>query len=126
MSYEEARKVVEAFFRAFNAMDGEAIRDTLHFPHVMIAGVNVTVTERAEDFVNLTPRWAETEGWHHSEMNSLEAIQSSDDKVHFLIAFSRHRADGYKYAVYQGIWILTKVAGRWRIQARSILTPKRF
>jgi hypothetical protein len=126
MSYQEARKVVEAFFRAFNAMDGKAIRNTLHFPHVMIAGVNVMVMERPEDFVNPTPRLAETEGWHHSEMNSLEAIQSSDDKVHFVIEFSRHRADGYKYAAYQGIWILTKDAGRWRIQARSILMPERF
>ena len=123
MSELEARNVVDAFFEAFNAMDGDGIRDTLHFPHVMIAGVNVIVTEKPEDFVNLTPRWAETEGWHHSGIDSLNAVQSSDDKVHFLIEFSRYRADGYKYAAYQGLWILTKVDGRWGIQARSIFPP---
>jgi hypothetical protein len=35
--------------------------------YVMIAGVNVTITKRAEDFVNLAPRWAEPEGWDHSD-----------------------------------------------------------
>ena len=123
MSEQEARNVVDAFFEAFNAMDGDSIRATLHFPHIMIAGVNIAITEKPEDFENLTPRWAETEGWHHSEMGLLEAIQSSDDKVHFLIEFSRHRADGYKYADYKGLWILTKVDGRWGIQARSIFPP---
>ena len=125
MSEQEARKVVDAFFKAFNAMDGDDIRATLHFPHCMIAGANITITEKSEDFVNLTPRWAETEGWHHSGMDSLETIQSSDDKVHFLIEFSRYRADGDKYATYQGLWILTKVDGRWGIQARSIFPPAR-
>jgi hypothetical protein len=114
MSEQEARHVVDVFFKAFNAMDGDAI-----------AGANITITEKPEDFVNLTPRWAETEGWHHSGMDSLEAIQSSDDKVHFLIEFSRYRADGYKYAAYKGLWILTKVDGRWGIQARSIFPPVR-
>lgn len=123
MSEQEARQVVDAFFTAFNRMDGEAIRATLHFPHVMIAGVNVIVTQKPEDFIDLTPRWAEREGWHHSEMDALEAVQASEDKVHFLIEFSRYRADGHRYARYNGLWILCKVNGLWGIQARSIFPP---
>jgi len=89
----------------------------------MIAGVNVIITEKSEDFIDLTPRLAEREGWHHSEMDALEAVQSSDDKVHFLIEFSRYRSDGYRYAHYKGLWILSRVDGRWGIQARSIFPP---
>ena len=125
MSDQDARNVVDSFFKAFNEMDGNGIRATLHFPHCMIAGANVTVTGKPEDFVNLTPRWAETEGWHHSGLDSLDSVQSSEDKVHFLIAFSRYRADGTRYAAYKGLWILTKVGGRWGIQARSIFPPVR-
>ena len=101
MSEQEARQVVDAFFTAFNRMDEDAIRATLHFPHVMIAGVNIFVTQKPEDFIDLTPKWAEQEGWHHSEMDALEAVQSSKDKVHFLIEFSRFRADGSRYARYK-------------------------
>ncbi len=123
MSEKEARQVVDAFFKAFNAMDEDGIRATLHFPHAMIAGVNLAITQKPEDFVNPTPHYAQTEGWHHSTLDSLKAVQSSLDKVHYLVEFSRCRADGYKYGTYQGLWILTKIDGRWGIKARSIFPP---
>ena len=46
----------------------------------MIAGVTVIITQKPEDFIDLTPRLAEREGWHHSEMNAMEAVQSSEKR----------------------------------------------
>ena len=40
----EARAPIDAFFKAFNARDNEALKKTLHYPHVRIneaGGVNV-------------------------------------------------------------------------------------
>ena len=40
----DARAPIDAFFKAFNARDNEALKKTLHYPHVRIneaGGVNV-------------------------------------------------------------------------------------
>lgn len=60
----EARAPIEAFFKAFNARDNEALKKTLHYPHVRIneaGGVNVwrDASEAGTNFEGLT----RSEGW---------------------------------------------------------------
>jgi hypothetical protein len=53
------RAPIDAFFKAFNARDNDALKKTLHYPHVRIneaGGVNVwpTAAEAGTNFDGLT------------------------------------------------------------------------
>jgi hypothetical protein len=50
-------------------------------------------------------------------------VQSSADKVHITVAFSRYHKDGTKYASYPSLYIVERVDGRWGIRARSSFAP---
>jgi hypothetical protein len=120
----EARAPIEAFFKAFNARDNEALKKTLHYPHVRIneaGGVNVwrDASEAGTNFDALTRR----EGWARSSLDSVTMRQHDPVKVHFEVVFSRYKADGTKYATYQSLWVSTQTDGRWGIQARSSFAP---
>jgi hypothetical protein len=120
----EARAPIEAFFKAFNARDNEALKKTLHYPHVRIneaGGVNVwrDASEAGTNFDGLT----KSEGWARSSLDSVTMRQHDDVKVHFEVVFSRYKADGTKYATYQSLWVSTKKDGAWGIQARSSFAP---
>jgi hypothetical protein len=121
---KEARAPIEAFFKAFNARDNEALKKTLHYPHVRIneaGGVNVwrDASEAGTNFDGLT----RSEGWARSSLDSVTMRQHDDVKVHFEVVFSRYKADGTKYATYQSLWVSTKKDGAWGIQARSSFAP---
>lgn len=119
-----ALEVVSAYMEAFNARDLAGTDAALHFPHVRLASGEVRVMERAgtlpPDFFE---RFAARSGWHHSQWDYRRVIQSSDDKVHVAVCFTRHRADGSVIGRYESIWIVTKKDGRWGIQARSSFAP---
>src|SRR5262249_14641707 len=66
-----ARAPIDAFFKAFNGRDNEALKKTLHYPHVRIneqGGVNVwqTAAEAGTNFDGL----ARAEGWARSSLDS--------------------------------------------------------
>jgi len=120
----EARAPIEAFFEAFNARDNEALKRTLHYPHVRIneaGGVNVwrDASEAGTNFDALT----RSEGWARSSLDSVTMRQNDPVKVHFEVVFSRYKADGTKYATYQSLWVSTKKDAGWGIQARSSFAP---
>jgi hypothetical protein len=120
----EARAPIDAFFKAFNARDNDALKKTLHYPHVRIneaGGVNVwkDAAEAATNFDGLT----RTEGWARSSLDSVSMRQNDAIKAHFDVVFSRYKADGTKYATYQSLWIVTKKDGEWGVQARSSFAP---
>ena len=121
---KEARTPIEAFFNAFNARDNEALKKTLHYPHVRIneaGSVNVwrDASEAGTNFDALT----RNEGWARSSLDSVTMRQHDDVKVHFEVVFSRYKADGTKYATYKSLWVSTKKDGAWAIQARSSFAP---
>ena len=121
---KEARAPIEAFFKAFNERDNEALKKTLHYPHVRIneaGGVNVwrDASEAGTNFDGLT----RSEGWARSSLDSVTMRQHDDVKVHFEVVFSRYKADGTKYATYQSLWVSTRKDGAWGIQARSSFAP---
>jgi hypothetical protein len=119
-----ARAPIDAFFKAFNARDNDALKKTLHYPHVRIneaGGVNVwkDASEAATNFEGL----ARSEGWARSTLDSVSMRQNDAVKVHFDVVFSRYKADGTKYATYQSLWIVTQKDGQWGVQARSSFAP---
>lgn len=121
---EEAKRVMEDYFAAFNAQDEEAIRKHFHFPFSWIINSRVLPVAKAADFKSPTKTLVETEGWHHSAFDYIEPVQVWGTKVHFKLAYSRYKADGTKYVTHEALWILTKVEGRWGICLISLNVPR--
>lgn len=120
----EARAPIDAFFKAFNARDNDALKKTLHYLHVRIneaGGVNIwkDASEAGTSFDGLT----RTEGWARSLLDSVTMRQNDAIKAHFDVVFSRYKADGTNYATYQSLWIVAKKDGAWGVQARSSFAP---
>ena len=113
-----ARKPIEDFLAALNARDVESIRRTLHYPHVQITGNEISVLKEPEsfhiDFQSLTD-----EGWTNSTLDSCAMRQSCNEKVHFEIQLSMHKAKDSRYAIFHSLWIVTRIEGEWGIQCRS-------
>jgi len=104
---------------ALNRRDEAALNDALHFPHVRLASGRVTTwdtpgTYRIADFLGRAG-----DGWHESRWEERTVIHAGPDKVHVAVVFSRWRADGSPLGRYRSIYIVTRVDGRWGIQARS-------
>lgn len=119
-----ARAPIDAFFKAFNARDNDALKRTLHYPHVRIneqGGVNIWPT--AADAVTNFGALERSEGWARSSLDSVTMRANDAVKVHFEVVFSRYKADGTKYATYQSLWIATFQDGGWGVQARSSFAP---
>ncbi len=117
----EARAVMDGFMVAFNAQDAEALRTTwFHFPHVRLHSGQVTVMATPADFRSAVwGRTGQAEGWARTAWNYVEPVDSGPDKVHFRVQFTRYRADGSAIGSYRSLYIVTKLDGRWGIQARS-------
>jgi len=116
---EEARKPIDDFFTALNARDIESCRKTLHYPHIQIAGNELSVLNDPESF-QIDFQLLANEGWTYSTLDSCSMGRSCDEKVHFEVQLSMHRANDSRYATYQALWIVTKIDGVWGIQCRSI------
>jgi hypothetical protein len=115
----EARKPIDNFFAALNARDIEGCRRTLHYPHIQIAGNDMGILNEPESF-QIDFQSLAADGWTHSTLDSCEMRQSCDEKVHFEVQLSMHKANVARYATYQALWIVTKQEGTWGIQCRSI------
>ena len=123
-SEAEARRVIDAFNLANNRRDVEGLRNALNFPFVRIASGKVSVTRTREEFtIQDWPPGAVAEGWHHSAVDSVQFVQSSTEKVHAIVIFSRYKADGTRYATYRTLRIITKQDGHWGIQCSSSFAP---
>lgn len=117
----EARAVMDGFMVAFNAQDAEALRTTwFHFPHVRLHSGQVTVMATPADFRSAVwGRTGQAQGWARTAWDYVEPVDSGPDKVHFRVQFTRYRADGSAIGSYRSLYIVTKLDGRWGIQARS-------
>ncbi len=115
----DARKPIDDFFAALNARDLDSIRKTLHYPHIQIAGNELGILNSPEEF-QIDFQSLGNEGWTYSTLDSCTVRQICDEKVHFEIQLSMHRANDDRYATNQALWIVTKIEGTWGIQCRSI------
>lgn len=118
----EARAPIEAFFAGFNAKDIEAIRKSLHYPHVRLASGTVAVAQTAEEY-SIPYDLLEATGWRRSTLDSCLMRQNSEGKVHFEIEFTRYNEKDEPYALYKSLWISEFKDGRWGIRARSSFAP---
>ncbi len=122
---QAALRTLDAFMAAFNARDAEAMTATLHFPHVRIASRKVAVFPDPAAFRASMEfaRFAQATGWDHSRWDERRVVQSSPDKVHVAVKFTRFRADGSVIASYDSLYVITKQGSHWGVQARSSFAP---
>ena len=120
-----AREVMESFLRAFNDRDEAAWADTLLFPHVRMASGNVVVYQDRAAFLDGMDlsAFAEQTGWDYSTWDDMKIVQSSADKVHIAVTFTRYDGQGSKMASYESFYVVEKANGRWGVRARSSFAP---
>lgn len=123
----EARALVvmDAFLAAFNARDEAAWADTLSFPHVRMASGTVLVYPDREAFIAAMDldAFAETTGWRRSTWDDMTIVQSSADKVHIRVRFSRFDENDELIASFDSLYIIEPADGRWGVRARSSFAP---
>lgn len=122
-SESQALALLDEFMRAFNARDLEAWEATFHHPHVRIASGRLTLIEKPGFHRPELFQQALGEGWHHSAWDHRRVVHSSEDKVHFDVRFTRYREDGTVIGVYDSLYVVSRIDGRWGVQARSSFAP---
>ena len=121
---QECNRVLDDFMAALNAYDAAGMDRCMHFPHPRIAVGKVVVYDNpGNNPLDLFERLKKEDNWSHSRWEKREIVQFNDSKAHFAVSYTRYRADGSVIGVYDSLYILTKVEGRWGIQARSSFGP---
>lgn len=116
--------VLDAFMEALNAHDASAMDATMHFPHVRFAGGKIRIYERAgSNPMDLFHVLREEDDWLYSRWRTRKLIQFNDDKAHIALSYTRYRRDDTVIGIYESLYILAKVDGRWGIQLRSSFGP---
>lgn len=120
----QAMQTLDAFMSAFNNRDMPAWAATLNYPHVRFASGGVTVWDDSPTFSERAPFAALAKtGWDHSHWLERNVVLASPRKVHLATVFQRFNANNEVIGTYESLYIVTKVKGRWGIQARSSLAP---
>jgi hypothetical protein len=122
--HAECMRVLDAFMTALNAYDAAAMDRAMHFPHVRIAGGTVTVYERpGSNPMDLFEKLKSEDDWKWSRWEKRELVQFNEKKAHYALSYTRFRSDGSVIGLYQSLYVLTKDATGWGIQARSSFGP---
>jgi hypothetical protein len=121
---KECNRVLDDFMAGLNAHDAAAMDRCMHFPHPRIAAGKVAVYDApGSNPMDLFERLKAEDGWSYSRWVKREVIQCNESKAHVALSYTRFRADGSVIGVYDSLYILTRVGGRWGIQARSSFGP---
>lgn len=120
----QCNEVLDAFMEALNAHDATMMDACMHFPHTRFAGHTSTVYEAAgSNPMDLFERLQADDAWSYSRWESRELIQHNESKAHVALSYTRFRADHSVIGVYDSLYIMTRINGRWGIQARSSFGP---
>jgi len=117
----QAYGVVERYIAAINAGDGEAVTETLNFPHFRI-GSNGNVTHYPDSSANHLGNFrgrTRSAGWHRSVIDKQKALTTFPAKAHVGVHFRRLREDGSEIGAYYSLYIITEIDGHWGIQGGS-------
>ena len=101
---------------ALNSGDNPALFDAMHVPHVRISGNGVAIYLTKEELEReylkgFASRAGET--WHHTELDWVQPLHSSEDKAHLYIQWTRYDKSGGVLATHPGP--LDNDPGRWSV-----------
>lgn len=114
-----ASACLDRFTAHFNACDPVAMDAELHFPHILMSGAEVVVWEtpggHPPDFFDRL----HAGGWRETRYETKEPVLASEDKVHFVVTYTRRGDGGVILSTHRNLWIVTRKSGRWGIALRS-------
>ena len=115
----EASRCLDNFTEAFNALDLEGMDAALHFPHVMISETETllwsTPNQHPSDFFTRL----KSTGWASTRYESKVPVLTSQNKVHFLVTYTRRSVIDVELSRHTNLWIVVKRNGVWGISLRS-------
>ena len=108
------------FFRADRAKDGERWAEVMSYPHVRVAApTGSAYFETPEDYAsNASWEAREATGWVLSRGVQPVRLHESAGKVHLAGGWTRYNIDDEPILSNRVTYILTRLNGRWGIQAR--------
>ena len=115
----EAEAALDRFTHAFNARDTNAMDQALRFPHVMLSGADVLLWNEPGQHPRDFFETLHAAGWRRTRYVSKTAVHVAQDKVHFVVAYTRHGPEDEVISSHVNVWVVTKSHGDWRISLRS-------
>ena len=120
----EATAAIVGFFNAFNDTDHNALGRVNHVPQVVL---NNSFFIHAKDALSpvVRPDFAqmeEREDWDHSVFRDLSVLSVSPERAIFELEFERINTSNEVYRRVPALWVLSKRAGEWGIEFRSLMT----
>ena len=121
----EATAAIVGFFNAFNDTDHNALGRVNHVPQVVL---NNSFFIHAEDALSPVvrpdfPQMEEREDWDHSVFRDLSVLSVSPERAIFELEFERINTSNEVYRRVPALWVLSKRAGKWGIEFRSLMSP---
>lgn len=116
---EAASECLDRFTACFNACDAVGMDAELGFPHVMLSGASRLEWERPGQHPENFFVALKESGWHHTRYESKDPILASQDKVHFVVTYSRRNAADEVLSMHKNLWIVIRTDARWKICLRS-------
>jgi hypothetical protein len=113
-----AEAALRAFYDSWNLEDNPGLRIHMNFPFANFFGGNLQLALTPEAYSTDFER-LRAGGWERSEIESLQALSSSADKVHFRVVFNRRSADGEILMRARMLYILTRRGDHWGMQLRT-------
>lgn len=114
-----AKAALSGFMNAWNSGNNEAVRATLNFPHITLAGSRMIVAHEPSEFTTDFERMKEREGWVRSSFDSITVTSSAPGKVHCDVVYSRYGEDGTAYRTASVFYVMTEKDGHWGMQFRG-------
>lgn len=119
---EIAIPVLDAWMVGFNALDLEAWKASMNYPHYRLASGTMHKWENADmdgAYIERVKTGLGNIGWHHSVWTRREIIHCSDNKIHIDTQFTRYREDGSIIAAHDSLYVLTCENDHWGVKMRS-------
>lgn len=120
----ECIAVLDRFMEALNAYNAQAMDETMHFPHYRVTREGIaSYPEAGSNPMDLFDRLRQQDDWGHSIWRHRDLVQYDDCKAHYALSYLRYRSDGSLIGIYESLYVLRKIEGRWGIQIRSSFGP---
>ena len=107
---EIAIPALDAWMVGFNALDLEAWKASMNYPHYRLASGTMRKWEDADmddAYIERVKTGLDNSDWHHSVWTRREIVHCSDVKIHVDTQFTRYREDGSVIGAYDSLYVLT-------------------
>jgi hypothetical protein len=116
----DARAAVDAYFRAWNSHDPNALAAALHYPHVRVGDGAVEVWNTAAEYVAGSEAGRQRT-WYQTRLDQAEVAQVSANGVNVAITYSRLDRAGQTFSKYEAVILVVRRENVWRVQAVSTM-----